>query len=289
MVDWLRFIIKNRNAIKNNRRNKVVFDFTKTPFLQPYHLTSLACLIEEYKQSGATIQVNSKKKTEVGTFLKYTKFENFWVPGFDRNFCFRSEITNTMPIWKNESERIDSFATRAQEFYSSHSIKGKDLTPLRLTVVEALNNISDHSDSKVSGFVSTQYFKSKSELVISICDFGKGIPWKVNQYLKQEGEKQVKDIDALLKALEKGFSTKSNPRNRGFGLDTILSNVKASNGEMEIVSNRAYLSKKMQGSRMKIVRDDLQFSFPGTYLVIKLNTRKFQDIGLEQEDEMSII
>jgi len=80
------------------------------------------------------------------------------------------------------------------------------------------------------------------------------------------------DSQALQKALELGFSTKSNPHNRGFGVDTILTIVKANKGEITIVSNRAFYSKQIKSRNVKSEADNLAFSFPGTYLVIKLNT-----------------
>lgn len=289
LVEWLRFLNENRNPSKYIRDKTYVFDFTKTTFLKPYHLASIACLIEEYKNAGAKIVITSKKRTEVGTFLKYTKFESFWKARFDRNHCFKAALLNTLPILKYENERIDAFATLAQNFYAAHTIPGKDLSPLRLTVVEALNNISDHSGSKVSGFISTQYYKTKSELLVAICDFGKGIPYKVNSFLKTENKSKLKDIEALKKALESGFSTHSTPHNRGVGLDTILSNVNATKGEIEIVSNKAYYSQKIENAKINSTETELGFSFRGTYLIIKLNMKEFSILEPETTEEMNLI
>jgi hypothetical protein len=288
IVEWLRFIIKNRPKHRFHHKDLYVFDFCKVEFIFPYHLVSMACLMEEYKLSGAKIRILSDQKSQAGKFIRWSKFENYWGANFDRNFCLNSRFSNTLPIWKYRQEYIDSFALIAEKFYSNHAIKGKDLSPLRLTVVEALNNITDHSESKVSGFVATQYFKGKSELVISICDFGKGIPNRVNLFQTQNKRLPMKDNLALEEALKRGFSTKSTPRNRGFGLDTILSTVKAVDGEIEIVSNRAYFSKKMINSQVNKVSDQLEFSFPGTYLVFKMNMNKFQEIEAEYNEEVSL-
>lgn len=290
LVEWLRFIQEHRNNKKDNRYLICIIDFTKVDFLQPFHLASLACLLEEYKMSGARINFKSKRTTESGKFISYTKFNRYWKRFFNRNFCFTSEINNTLPIWKYDKTRIDSFATLAENFYSNHSVKGKDMSVLRNSIVEALNNISDHSESKVSGFISTQYYKAKNELVIAICDFGKGIPRTVNSYLKKNGENKLSDCLALSRALEYGFSTRSTPQNRGFGLDNILTNVKVTNGEIIIVSNKALLTKKTRdGAYLTPILDNLEFSFPGTYLVIKLNTNYFRDLEEEDGTEMMIL
>jgi len=287
LVEWLRFIVNNRNSDRSNAGRLFIFDFRQISFLFPYHLTSLACLIEEYRLSGARIRILYREGTDSGNFIKYSKFDQYWTSNSNRNYCLKARLTNTMPIWKHKVENIDAFAGVIQNFYAAHSLKEKDLTPLRLTVVEALNNITDHSESKVSGFIATQFYKQKSELCISICDFGKGIPNKVNEFIG-DVKGRLDDSQALQKALELGFSTKSNPHNRGFGLDIILTIVKANKGEITIVSNRAFYSKQIQSVNVKSELDNLAFSFPGTYLVIKLNTSHFQLLEAESSEEVEL-
>lgn len=289
LVDWLRFIIDARNKRNIFFRRHYVFDFTKASFLMPFHLVSLACLIEEYKESGNSISFKYKKNSKVEKFLKHSKFDSYWRDNFDRDFCLRLQTYSfAMPIWQYKQDCVDAFGIVIQKFYASH-FKGKDLTPLKSTVVEALNNITDHAKSKVSGFVATQYFPKNTKLVISICDFGIGIPNNVNEYLKREGKPKLDNVAALEQAVFQGFSTFSKPHNRGYGLDTILSIVKASNGEIEIVSNKAYYSQQIVHNSVKKMKHELGFSFPGTYLIIKLNTSTFIDIESENQDEISIL
>ena len=159
--------------------------------LYPSHLTSLACLIEQHKLAGAKIRFKYDRQTKTGQYLVKTKFINYWNKGFNRNHCFTSELHNTLPIWQLEYERINSYAERTKSFYEAHSIVDKDLTPVILTIQEALNNVSDHSESKAGGFIFTQYYPKKSELEVSICDFGIGIPNKVNKYLAKNDQKKL--------------------------------------------------------------------------------------------------
>lgn len=289
LIEWLRFIQDSRPKDRIKHNDIYVFDFVNADFLQPYHLTSLACLIEDYKINGAKIKFKLHKKTQAGVFLMYTKFDKYWNTGFDRNYCLNIQTYNTIPIWKYNDEKIDSYANLIMNFYSEHSVKGKDLTPLRLTIVEALNNIKDHSESKIGGFIFTQFFFTSSELDISICDFGVGIPKKVNSYLAKLGErKRCSDLVAIERALELGFSTKSQPHNAGRGLDTILSNVNTSKGEIQIISNKAFYFKSLKNSKVQIDKDNLSLNFRGTYLNIKLNTLNFLDAQEELDSEMSI-
>lgn len=86
-----------------------------------------------------------------------------------------------------------------------------------------MNNIIDHSSSKIPGVTFTHYDPDKSELITCICDFGFEIPRKVNGFLKQNNNFPLGPVEALEKALEKGFSTKIKPHNKGIGWDKIFS------------------------------------------------------------------
>ncbi|HTB32296.1 MAG TPA: ATP-binding protein [Bacteroidia bacterium] len=289
LVEWLRFIIDARNKRSNVWRRHYTFDFTNADFLSPFHLVSLACVIEEYKQTDNAISFKYAPKSSVEKYAKYSKFDYYWRNGFDKDYCLSLQTySNTMPIWQHKQEYVDTFGMIVQRFYKSH-FKGKDLTSLGLTVVEALNNITDHANSPISGFVATQYLPAKSRLIIAICDFGVGIPYNVNQYLKKEGKHKLNDVNALEEALFQGFSTYSKPHNRGFGLDTILSNVKASNGEIQIVSNKAYYTEQSVNNNVRRGKYDLQFSFPGTYLIIKFDTSTFRPIEQEFGGELEVL
>jgi hypothetical protein len=285
LVEWLRFIQDARPKNKLSKKDKCTIDCRESGFLQPYHLSSLACLIEEYARTGARIDFKLPRRSRTTKFLDGIKFTKYWNNNFNRNSCFLNFRKDVLPVWQLHNERIDAFGELAQGFYSNHCLPGKDLSKLKLIVVEALNNIYDHSESVVKGFVFTQYFPKKTELVISICDLGVGIANKVNTYLKKNGEKELSHNDALQKAMTKGFTTRSVPHNGGLGLDNILSHVRTSDGEIIIVTNKAFYSNKVKDSiTLAPISDDMKLSFNGTYLVIKLNTSKF----LETEKEVNI-
>ena len=289
LVEWLRFIQDSRPKTKLSKIDLCIFDFRNARFIRPVHLSTLACLIEEYHSMNVRLKFKIKPNSSTGRFLTYIKFDKYWNKNFDRNNCFLNLRKDILPVWQLQDERIDSFGKLAQEFYTKHCSPGKDLTALRLTVVEALNNIQDHSESKVSGFVFTQYFKPRSELIISICDFGVGIANKVNSYLKKEGAKELTNAEALEKALQLGFTTKSKPNNAGRGLDNILSYVKTTNGEIQIITNRALYSNKVKNSiPMPIISDDMKLSFNGTVIEIKLDTRNFIPVELEVSEILQL-
>lgn len=290
LIPWLRFINESRsNVFRYSKRDLIRFDLTFNGVIQPHQFTSLACLIEEYKNKGATIEIKSKKQTPAGQFIKSTKFDKYWNNNFDKDFCLKSDRDNIIPIWKFNKERLDAYANLILNFYSAHAMKGKDLTRLRLTIVEALNNINDHSKSEVGGFIYTQYYPKSNELIISICDFGIGIPKSVQNYYKAMNLGKISDDKALIKALELNFTTGSMPYNAGKGLDNILDNVSATSGEIIIVSNSAFYSNSIKDGYKADKTEIINLKFKGTYIKVKLNTSKFLDQEEEEAEEMSLI
>lgn len=137
---------------------------------------------------------------------------------------------------------IDGYATEAQKYFQNAYLKGKSLDSLHISLTEVFNNIFDHSGSLVDGYVLTQYYPKIGKIVTSICDFGIGIPKKINQYWIDHKKEMLPDDLALKAALKRKVSSQSTPHNRGFGLANILDSVSKLGGEVEIRSNYAVFS-----------------------------------------------
>ena len=158
-------------------------------------------------------------------------------------------------------------------------LNNKDLLPVSTNLTEVFNNVFDHSKSPVQGYVITQYFPQKNILSFSVCDFGIGIPNTVNDYLAKNNSKRLPDQLAIHKAIEVGFSIKSTPRNRGFGLDNILEVTEDSNGELSIISNNGIITKKA-GQQYKGGKSG--FNFKGTLVKVILDMSTFG--AIDEED-----
>lgn len=289
LIEWLRFIQESRPKAKFQKGTRCVFDLRNASFLWPHHLCAIACLAEEYQLFGATIKFKYKMRSKTGSFIYFIKFDKYWNKHFNKDSCFLSLRKDVMPIWQLNPEKIDSYSDLAAGFYNNHSLSGKDLTILRSSVVEALNNINDHSESKVKGFIFTMYYKNTSKLEIAICDFGVGISTKVNNYLRSIGEPELSHPQALQKAFELNFTTKSRPNNAGKGLDMILSQVKTTDGEIQVVTNKAFYSNKIHDSRpLQTMNDQLNLSFDGTCIIIELNTNNFLPLEQEITEELDL-
>ena len=107
---------------------------------------------------------------------------------------------------------------------------------------ELLNNVADHSQSAIGGYAMAQYYPKKRKVQFAVADCGCG-------FLKNIAAKFTdidNESDAVKKALERGITASSHlaygqERNAGYGLYTLDTILKETNGKMTIISNEACL------------------------------------------------
>ncbi|MEO6883121.1 MAG: ATP-binding protein [Bacteroidia bacterium] len=278
--DWADFLNQNRLTKLNKHPQTIEFDMLNVRFIKPHHVVSLACLIEEYHLKK--IEISFKNTSSKGAkYLEKLNFFQYWEEGFNRKDYRQTQIGTAFCLWKLHPEMISPYTSMSTNYYRNHFFSGKDLQPLDTALVEIFNNIIDHAQSEVSGYVFTQYYPNKNEIVLSMCDFGKGIPNTINTFLKQEGKEPLTDDEALEKAFEKGFSTKSTPQNRGFGLNNVISAVKTLKSGLTITSNHGFVEQNSTYFRKRAIANN----FPGTQIVIKLKTENLRPLETEEISE----
>ncbi|MGY3718641.1 ATP-binding protein [Sutcliffiella cohnii] len=140
-------------------------------------------------------------------------------------------------------------------------VPAKRLDTIRVYMEEILNYIRDHAD-KLTGCIFAQYIPANHEVLISISDFGVGIPYNV-----QKKHPSLTENEAIRKAVERGFSTQSRPHNRGFGLDNLIHNVVLNGkGSVHIHSLNGILSCSFGDNEIKYKSKNALGHYPGTLI-----------------------
>jgi hypothetical protein len=282
-VDW---IILNRLK-KHNRRlypaKAIKLDFSLVRFLKPYHIAPLACLIHEYQSQGFSIILHNTNP-KIDFYLESFGFDQFCQSHEDDGFQISND-KKTFPLWLINEAKKEFYTIQVQKYFENNHFGGQDLFVLGSSMAELMNNIFDHSHSKIPGYTFTQYNTHTATIINCVCDFGIGIPTSVNNYLKSVGKTAIADDEALKRAFELRFSAMTNPRNRGLGWDTIFNSIKSMKGKLHIVSNRALFVMHDNG---KITSHLMDLNFPGTLVVITLNTHNLP-IKDELGDELDLI
>lgn len=257
----------------------LVVDVSACRFLTPGHLVVLACLVEAYHQKGIAVNL-AVSDNEVHGYLKSIRFFDYWRPGFNRRGFTRQDMDTTLCLWQVHTEMIDQYAREAQLYFSQQVLPGKNLDVLGLNWAELFNNICDHARSEVQGYCFTQHYPGRQQLVTAVCDFGIGIPTSINQMRRTTGTASLPEPVALREALRRGVTTRSTPRNRGFGLDSLATSVRALGGELIFMSNFALLTQSVSG---EIHTATLPYCVPGTLIIVTLNIASLPGVEVEQE------
>lgn len=280
---WSGFINKNRYneglAISNNL-SALKLDLSDCTFMEPFHLVSLACLIEEYYLKNIKIEFVIGNNLELTEFLTSVNFFNYWSAERNVSIYIPANITTTLSLWKISDEMISGYASEAQKYFEGNYLHNKNLLPLATSLSELFLNISDHSQSLISGFCLTQYYPNVGKIKFSVCDFGIGIPNSINNYLRIKNEPTLNDIDCLIKAFEFLFTTQSTPRNRGRGLDTIKTIIEGNNGILRVISNSAcYVIENGVVQHFSVKE-----SFNGTHFELILDVKNLTEKTEDLED-----
>lgn len=284
LVKWI-----NNSRYKNlNVRNKpgklLQIDFRNMKNIKPYHITPLACMIHEYLTKGYKIKLINQSD-RVKKYMDSFNFNQFCEEDIEANNFPTPRYADTFPLWRIEENASSLYPNKVQTYFERNQFSGKDLFELGNALGELMNNIFDHSECKIPGFTFTQ-FDRKKEIITSVCDFGVSIPSKINRYLSNNGMEKLSSVECIKKALENEFSTKSTPRNKGLGLNTILTSVNRLGGKTLIISGKALFRSH---SANVIESKELEESFPGCLIVIYLNTENLRSKELELSDELQII
>lgn len=134
-------------------------------------------------------------------------------------------------------------------------------------VWEIYVNSFEHAKSPIGVFSCGQHYYKRNELVLSVVDFGVGIPYNVRDYLSEDKRASTITAEACLKwACISGNTTTKDGIARGLGLHLLKEMVKINNGKLELYSHNAYVKIDATGEAYKT----LPFSFRGTILNITL-------------------
>ena len=141
-----------------------------------------------------------------------------------------------MPIKRLESSTMTQYIHMAQSFIGS-MCPGKYLGSLDIGISELINNVENHSESKIGAYVFCQYYPTRKLVKFAVSDAGVGIPKKVAKFLRDNGETRINKRGCIDWAFQEKKSIKSTPRNAGLGLYNIMNFITSNNGRLSLLSD----------------------------------------------------
>lgn len=245
----------------------VRFDFSRCGFLRPNavaFLGGLARLIES-RNGKVVFDWSTLRDSWVKTTIRQNGFASAFgelsAPWDGNSIPYREDRTVDMngimdyltynwigKGWVHVSDRLrDAIAGRMWEIYS---------------------NAFEHSDTGIGVFSCGQHFPKNDTLLLSVIDFGQGIPAKIRNFVGTDPRAQSLPADACLRwAFTRGKSTCTEDVARGLGLDLLKEFVQLNEGKLEVYSNEGYVIIDKSGERY----ENRNISFEGTVIHITLH------------------
>ena len=259
---------------------KVIVDFSSLRFIRPAGVAFLSNLIHWLSIQGTTVDFeNTDVENDAVRFLDDSLF-------FEqhRGSKLRSAAAprgTTQPLVKIAHKDSHSWLdlTLVPWLADRLAITKTSLYTVKACISELFNNIQDHTQYDI-GSIFVQHFPRENQVIISLSDFGAGIPDKVREKIPN-----LSDPAAIIQAVEEGFTTKSKPTNKGAGLDYLLRTVVLSNGGQVTIYSQAAIVRFERS-----VTDIESYTFPnvgfcpGTTFEISLRTDTIEVLPEEREE-----
>jgi anti-sigma regulatory factor (Ser/Thr protein kinase) len=259
---------------------EVNFDFHQLRFVRPSGVVFLSNLANFLLRNDCRVKFSGMNpNSEPIRFLDDSLFFEQHM-GHKLNEFARPRETTQPLIQVRHTESHSWIRNTFIPWLSSCSgIAPHDLSELATCLGELFNNIVDHTEFDV-GCIFAQWYPQEERVIVSIADFGSGIPATVARVCNG-----LTDNDAIAKAFEEEFTSKSTPRNRGIGLSFLLQNVvEILNGRLDVSSAHGAVIFQKVGNSLEVVPYKGIGYCPGTLIDLEFDTSAIERTHGELED-----
>jgi hypothetical protein len=252
----------------NDYFEDVRFDFSGCRFLRPNavaFLGGLARLIES--RSGDVV-------FDWGSVCEAKVMANMCQNGFAGNFGYPSSgwTGNCIPYREDWTRDVNGIMDYLERYWLGRgwvNVSQRLRDAIAGHMWEIYNNAFEHSESEIGVFTCGQHFPKDETLVLSVVDFGQGIPAKIRGFFRQHVDESLASrltgASCLRWAFQAGNTTKIGEPG-GSGLDLLKEFIRFNQGKLEVYSNEGYAIIDQNGERY----ENLDISFEGTVVHITL-------------------
>jgi hypothetical protein len=263
------------NYLSDDSIQRVTIDISENVTaenLEPFHIVLLACFIEYLQKKNCSKVTLLSDLTIEDLIMNDLKFDKY----FNEGSVHEDARNNKVHLWKVVDNQAYMYSISVMEYFDKNYFQDYDMTGLKNSLDEIYANIADHSKSDGIAFSYIAYNQQKKKIFVAACDYGLGIA----RTLKQTNSQYKSDSEALRDSINIGVTAKTTPRNKGFGLDNVVSNL-TEDDMFRIVSNKSLLT--CFGGKKNIKIYDIDFEFKGTLIYFEICTNSFLPKDIENE------
>lgn len=265
---WLGLIAESRSLPIASNDNVIIdcSNINNVEKIEPLHVVSLACFIEEVIKKRARPYL-AGRYTTVGAYIFGTlRFAEYFSGVTRKNHI---HLGDRFLLWRIQESEKEAYSRSIHDYLRSHYFQNKDLSAVKNSIDEALYNIFDHAEANGNAFSFIEYNEKKGRLRVAVCDFGVGIAKRIRGAYPEIPH----DALAIEHALGFGVTTKSQVHNQGMGLGNIRATC-TEDDYLRIFSNKGMIIAQRDTLRHFLAEG---FCFDGTLIYYDLSLKHFED------------
>lgn len=250
----------------NDYEQHVRFDFSRCGFLRPNAVAFLGGLARLVESRNGTVVFDWDSAVNPAVHA------NLCQNGFAETFGspFSGWTGNSIPYREDRSKDMNGIMD-----YLAYNWIGRGWVHVSNRLRDAISermweiydNAFEHSGTEIGVFSCGQYFPHNDTLLLSVVDYGQGIPAKIRTFVGSDPRAQDLPASACLRwAFTRGKSTSTGSVARGLGLDLLKEFVRVNQGTLEVYSNEGYAIIDKDGEAF----ENRDISFEGTVVHITL-------------------
>ncbi|PJF36059.1 MAG: ATP-binding protein [Candidatus Thermofonsia Clade 1 bacterium] len=258
--DYARLFKLWQRLNRETEAQEIELDFTDCVFFRQNGVAFVLGLARLAQSKGMQLSVKQPKKQEVWLNLEKNGFAA--ALGLPHSSLSSTAVPVREDRSKNEPEFIEylkNYWLRDERVRLSDALKGVIIS----TVLEAYVNVFDHARSPIGAFTCGQFYPHLNEIVLTLVDFGIGIPATVRA---RRGQPDLSAREAMSWVFQDGNTTQAGPR--GNGLKILKEFVKLNQGSLDIYSEDCHGCIDKNGENFQTRRAN----FTGTIVQIRLKS-----------------
>ena len=255
-------------AVGDISDEEIIYDLRNYSFFEPIDILLFTMSIIYFRNKNINQKYYPPKIPKVQSYLTDMGLFEFYKTNYKEPSTIEViQSRSAMPLRRITPITMNNYIYLAQSYFSQ-LCPSKDLSFLNVTISELINNVKDHSKSPIDAYIFCQYYPRLNTIKVVVGDLGIGIPVAVNSFRTSVGKPALNDIDAIKWAVDKNTSTKSQPHNRGKGLNNLVEFIQHNRSIMYIQSNSGVFI--VGKDRTLPTKNNIDF-FQGTIIQMEIN------------------
>lgn len=263
---------------KRAQTPKITFDLSRTESLTPFGIIMLTATIRESFRNGKECLYQKPIDRDLQRFFRKVGFHKHF--GIKDEMFEEKDILHSGNVQLKRATGLDTMLietlTEILDYHLSISRGVKE--SLRLSLIEAITNVIDHSEID-DYYICCQHYPERRQIRLCIADSGIGIRNSLSKSAEYTNLRN--DHNAIERATEEGVT--SRPGRAGLGLNHIKQFLTVNKGQLCIISGHGKVFWKFDQG--KTLRQCMPIEFTGTILKIIVNVDKDSFYFMSDETE----